>query len=95
MFCSHFENQLSLFFLQGFEADEANELMSYVDLVETILVKKEDIKSVERIKKTITNTCQDDSMDTTPIPDETPSSTTIILRSSNLLNYQIEPMCAD
>ncbi|CAF4405027.1 unnamed protein product, partial [Rotaria magnacalcarata] len=26
---------------KGFEADEANELMSYVDLVENILVKKD------------------------------------------------------
>jgi hypothetical protein len=73
--------------------------MSYVDLVETILVKKEDIKpTAARIKKAIKNTCQDDSMDTTSIPEE-PSSTTIILRplcnSSSLSNYQSEPMCAD
>jgi hypothetical protein len=75
--------------------------MSYVDLVENILVKKEDIKpaAVTRIKKAIRNTCQDDSMDTTPIPEESPSSTTVILRplcnSPSLSNYQTEPMCAD
>jgi hypothetical protein len=74
--------------------------MSYVDLVETILVKKEDIKpTAARIKKAIRNTCQDDSMDTTPIPEESPSSTTVILRplcnSPSLSNYQSEPMCAD
>jgi len=74
--------------------------MSYVDLVETMLAKKENIKpAAARIKKAITNTCQDDSMDTTPIPEESPSSTTIILRplcnSPSLSNYQSEPMCAD
>ncbi len=88
------------FFLQGFEADEANELMSYVDLVETMLVKKEDIKpTAARIKKAITNTCQDDSMDTTPIPEDSPSSKTMILRplcnSPHLSNYQTEPMSSD
>jgi len=85
---------------KGFEADEANELMSYVDLVETILVKKENVKPVAaRIKKAIRNTCQDDFMDTTSVPEESPSSTTIILRplsnSLTLSNYQTEPMCAD
>ena len=75
--------------------------MSYVDLVETMLVKKEDMKpaGAARIKKAIRNTCQDDSMDTTPIPEESPSSTTIILRplcnTFNLSNYQAEPMYAD
>jgi hypothetical protein len=72
--------------------------MSYVDLVETMLVKKEDMKptGIARIKKAIRNTCQDDSMDTTPIPEESPSSTTMILRPlSNTFNYQTEPMCAD
>jgi len=76
--------------------------MSYVDLVETILVKKEDTKparSAARIKKAITDTCQDDSMDTTTIPEESPSSTTMILRplcnSPNLSNYHTEPMCSD
>jgi len=75
--------------------------MSYVDLVETMLVKKEDIKptAAARIKKAITNTCQDDSMDTTPTPEESLSSTTIILRplcnSPNISKYQTEPMCAD
>ncbi|CAF4780309.1 unnamed protein product [Rotaria sp. Silwood1] len=85
---------------KGFEADEANELMSYVDLVETILVKKEDSKpTATRIRKAIANTSQDDSMDTTPIPEELPASTTVILRplcnSPNLSNYQTEPLCAD
>jgi hypothetical protein len=66
-----------------------------------MLVKQEDIKpaATARIRKAVTNTCQDDSMDTTPIPDESPSSTTMILRplsnSSNLSNYQTEPMCSD
>jgi hypothetical protein len=76
--------------------------MSYVDLVETMLVKKENIKptaAASRIKKAITNTYQDDSMDTTPIPEELPSSTTIVLRplcnSLHLSKYQAEPMCAD
>ena len=73
--------------------------MSYVDLVENILVKKEDIKpAAARIKKAITDTCQDDSMDTT-ISDDSPSSKTIILRplcnSPSLSNYQNEPMCSD
>ncbi|UJR13835.1 hypothetical protein I4U23_000846 [Adineta vaga] len=81
---------------KGFEADEANELMSYVDLVETMLVKREDIKPTRTgVKKTIRNTCDDNSMDTTPIPEESPSSTTIILRPlSNTFNLS-EPMCAD
>jgi len=74
--------------------------MSYVDLVETMLVKKEDIKpTAGRIKKAIRNTCQDDSMDTTPIPEDSPSSKTMILRpisnSPNLSNYQTEPMSSD
>jgi hypothetical protein len=72
--------------------------MSYVDLVETMLVKKENMKpaGVARIKKAIRNTCQDDSMDTTPIPEESPASTTFILRPlCNSSNYQTEPMCAD
>ena len=77
--------------------------MSYVDLVETILVKKDDTKpqpsSAVRIKKAITNTCQDDSMDTTPVPEDSPSSKTMILRpisnSPCLSNYQIEPMSSD
>lgn len=76
--------------------------MSYVDLVETMLVKKEDIKpppAVARIKKPITDTCQDDSMDTTPIPEDSPSSKTMILRplcnSPTLSTYQTEPMCSD
>lgn len=86
---------------KGFEADEANELMSYVDLVETILVKKEDIKpnKAKRMKKATTDSCQDDSMDTTPIPEDSPSSKTMILRplcnSPTLSNYQTEPMCSD
>ncbi|CAF3160644.1 unnamed protein product [Rotaria sp. Silwood2] len=85
---------------KGFEADEANELMSYVDLVETILAKKEDSKPIsKRITRTIINTSQDDSMDTTPIPEELLASTTVILRplcnSPNLSNYQTEPICSD
>ena len=70
--------------------------MSYVDLVETMLVKREDIKPTRiGVKKTIRNTCDDNSMDTTPIPEESPSSTTIILRPlSNTFNLS-EPMCAD
>jgi Trm5-related predicted tRNA methylase len=93
---------ICVFSLQGFEADEANELMSYVDLVETMLVKKEDMKpaaAAARVKKATTNTCQDDSMDTTPIPEDSPSSKTMILRplcnSPTLSNYQTEPMCSD
>jgi hypothetical protein len=76
--------------------------MSYVDLVETILVKKEDTKparSAARIKKAITDTCQDDSMDITPVPEDSPSSRTMILRplcnSPTLSNYQTEPMSSD
>lgn len=75
--------------------------MSYVDLVETMLVKEEDVKptGLARIKKAVRNTCQDDSMDTTPIPEESPASTTMTLRplynSSNVSNYQVEPMYAD
>ena len=75
--------------------------MSYVDLVETMLVKKDDAKpaAAARIKKAIKDTCQDDSMDTTPIPDDSPSSKTMILRplcnSPTLNNYQTEPMCSD
>ena len=74
--------------------------MSYVDLVETMLVKKEDMKpaAAARIKKAIRNTCQDDSMDTTPIPEESLSSTVILrplCNSPSLSNYQSEPMCAD
>ncbi|CAF0829541.1 unnamed protein product [Rotaria sordida] len=86
---------------KGFEADEANELMSYVDLVENILAKKEDVKpaAATYIKKVVTDTCQDDSMDTTPVPEDSPSSKTIILRplcnSPRLSNYQSEPMCSD
>ena len=86
---------------KGFEADEANELMSYVDLVETILVKKEDSKSGGGgpAKKAKIDTGRDDSMDTTPIPDDSPSSKTMILRplcnSPTLTNYQTEPMCSD
>lgn len=91
----------SFFNCQGFEADEANELMSYVDLVENILVKKEDVKptAATRIKKVVTDTCQDDSMDTTPVPEDSPSSKTMILRplsnTPSLPNYQTEPMCSD
>ncbi|CAF0927932.1 unnamed protein product [Adineta steineri] len=88
---------------KGFEADEANELMSYVDLVENILVKKDDTKpssSTVRIRRAATtDTCQDDSMDTTPVPEDSPSSKTMILRplcnSPSLSNYQNEPMCSD
>ena len=86
---------------KGFEADEANELMSYVDLVETMLVNKEDIKpnKAKRMKKATTDSCQDDSMDTTPVPEDSPSSKTMILRplgnSPTLSNYQHEPMCSD
>ena len=75
--------------------------MSYVDLVETMLVKPEDVKStgLARIKKAIRHTRQDDSMDTTPTPEESPASTTMTLRplynSSNLSSYQVEPMYAD
>ncbi|UJR33367.1 hypothetical protein I4U23_020815 [Adineta vaga] len=88
---------------KGFEADEANELMSYVDLVETILVKKDDTKQptagTVRIKRAITDKCEDDSMDTTPVPEDSPSSKTMILRplcnSPSLSNYQSEPMCSE
>jgi hypothetical protein len=74
--------------------------MSYVDLVETMLVKKDDTKpTAARMKKTIQNTCLEDFMDTTNIPEEAPSSTTIILRplcnTTNLSSYETEPMCAD
>lgn len=63
---------------KGFEADEANQLKSYVDLVETMLENKDEIKpTVKRLKKT--NTDQDESL-----------SSTIVLRpldnSSNLIN---------
>ncbi|CAF0729447.1 unnamed protein product [Adineta ricciae] len=85
---------------KGFEADEANELMSYVDLVETILVKKDDTKQAPtggpRAKKAKMEPSQDDSMDTTPIPEDSPSSKTMILRplcnSPTPSNYQSEPM---
>lgn len=75
--------------------------MSYVDLMETMLVKQDDVKStgLARIKKAVRNTCQDDSMDTTPIPDESLASTTMTLRplynSTNVSNYQVEPVYAD
>jgi hypothetical protein len=75
--------------------------MSYVDLVETMLVKKEDIKptAAARIKKATTNTSQDNSMDTTPVPEDSPRSKTMILRplcnSPSLSHYQPEPMCSD
>ncbi|CAF3721838.1 unnamed protein product [Rotaria socialis] len=85
---------------KGFEADEANELMSYVDLVETFLVKKEDSKpTAKHFKKSISNTYQDDSLDRTPIGEELPASTTIIIRplgdSSNLSNYSTEHKYSD
>ncbi|CAF3880064.1 unnamed protein product [Rotaria magnacalcarata] len=85
---------------KGFEADEAIELMSYVDLVETFLVKKEDSKPTAKdFKKSISNTYQDDSLDRTPIGEELPASTTIIIRplgdSSNLSNYQTEQNYSD
>ncbi|CAF4433946.1 unnamed protein product [Rotaria magnacalcarata] len=85
---------------KGFEADEAIELMSYVDLVETFLVKKEDSKPTAKdLKKSISNTYQDDSLDRTPIGEELPASTTIIIRplgdSSNLSNYQTEQNYSD
>jgi hypothetical protein len=61
--------------------------MSYVDLVENILVEKDDIKpAAKRMKKATTDTCQDDSMDTTPIPDE------LLCKSSN---YQSESISTD
>lgn len=76
--------------------------MSYVDLVETMLVKKDDTKQPPtggggpRAKKAKMEPCQDDSMDTTPIPEDSPSSKTMILRplcnSPTPSNYQSEPM---
>ena len=66
-----------------------------------ILVQKEDIKpsKTTRIKKTTRDPCEDDSMDTTPLPEDSPSSKTMILRplgnSPTLSNYQSEPMCSD
>jgi hypothetical protein len=75
--------------------------MSYVDLVETILVNKEDTKPSKgpRNKKQKTDTSQDDSMDITPVPEDSPSSKTMILRpicnSPTLPSYQNEPMSSD
>ena len=82
--------------------------MSYVDLMETILVKKEDVKpsaaAAARLKKAIPNpVVPDESMDTTPVPqpEDSPSSKTMILRplcnnnSPRLLTYETEPMCSD
>ena len=77
--------------------------MSYVDLMETILVKKEDDKpstgSGSRLKKARTTAPQENSMDTTPIPEDFPSSRTMILRplcnSPQLSMYENEPMCSD
>ena len=77
--------------------------MSYVDLMETILVKKEDVKpstgTSARLKKVMTTSAQENSMDTTPIPDDFPSSKTMILRplcnSPQLSMYESEPMCSD
>lgn len=78
--------------------------MSYVDLMETILVKKEDVKpsagAAARLKKVIADTMQDDSMDTTPVPEHSPSSKTMILRplcnnSPQFSTYDNEPMCSD
>ena len=74
--------------------------MSYVDLVETILVKKDDTKQAPtggpRAKKAKMEPSQDDSMDTTPVPEDSPSSKTMILRplcnSPTPSNYQSEPM---
>ncbi|CAF1059087.1 unnamed protein product [Adineta ricciae] len=81
---------------KGFEADEANELMSYVGLVETMLVEKEGTKqAATRTKKAIKRTYDDDSMDTTPVPEGSPSSTTVVLRPlSNTFNVS-ESICAD
>lgn len=67
---------------KGFEADEASELKSYVNLVETMLENKEEIKPVvKRLKKTSTNQ--------STLPEEALSST-IVLRplenSPDLLN---------
>ena len=82
--------------------------MSYVDLMETILVKKEDVKpsagAAARLKKAIAANpvVPDESMDTTPVPvpDDSPSSKTMILRplcnnSPRLSTYETEPMCSD
>lgn len=76
--------------------------MSYVDLVETILVKKDDTKpaaGAARCKRPITEISQDDSMDTTPVPEDSPSSKTIILRplcnSPTPSSYRSEPMCSE
>lgn len=74
--------------------------MSYVDLVETFLVKKEDSKpTVKRLKKTTQIISPDGSIDATPISEELPASTTIVVRplgdSSNLTNYQTEQICSD
>ncbi|CAF1930846.1 unnamed protein product [Rotaria magnacalcarata] len=84
---------------KGFEADEANELMSYVDLVENILVKKDVKPATARNKKAATDAGQDDSMDTTPVPEDSLRSKTMILRplcnTPSLPNYQSEPMCSD
>ncbi|CAF1541807.1 unnamed protein product [Rotaria sp. Silwood1] len=57
-------NIFLLNYVYGFEADETNELISYVDLLETILAEKED----------------NGSMNTTSIPKESPSSTPITLK---------------
>ncbi|CAF3544733.1 unnamed protein product [Rotaria socialis] len=84
---------------KGFEADEANELMSYVDLVENILVKKDAKPATTHNKKVATDAGQDDSMDTTPVPEDSLGSKTMILRPlcniPSLPNYQNEPMCSD
>lgn len=72
--------------------------MSYVDLVETMLTKEETVKTagLARIKKAIQNTCHNESMDTTPIPEDSPASTTMTLRPlNNSSNYQTESMFTD
>ena len=71
--------------------------MSYVGLVETMLVEKEGTKqAVTRTKKATKRTYDDDdSMDTTPVPEGSPSSTTVVLRPlSNTFNVS-ESICAD
>ena len=70
--------------------------MSYVGLVETMLVEKEGTKpAVSHVKKALKRAYDDDSMDTTPVPEGSPSSTTVVLRPlSNTFNVS-EPMCAD
>ncbi|CAF1428332.1 unnamed protein product [Adineta steineri] len=66
--------------------------MSFVDLVETIFIKKEDIKPVENVEQITTN-AQETLTDTRPVSEDIPlSPTTDELISETLINNSSEEM---